>query len=560
MKILNSHHYSAQTKLVLLTIFGIVAYFALNQIAHASYKAMFTISAYYSPLPGQERYVTGSYEGDIRLNGSGVNSADGTPVYPGMIAAPSSYPFGTKMNIPGVGMVAVHDRGGAIVHAGERGQSYDRLDIWMGYGDKGLSRALNWGKRNVEVTVYGIDPGLKENVYLEGFTEAEKFIRNIVTEQKIFKDDLWYGQSGDKVKELQQYLTDLGYYKGKQDGFYGDSVYKAVMQFQIDAGIVENEEEFGAGYFGVKTRREIEAALLKKKKNKLPDYNLGKDDSGEEVKKLQKALKDLGYDVEINGIYDEKTVNAVFEFQTDNDILIDEDDLGAGYFGPLTYQVLSDKMVALSEPEEESLQTEAIVQADFEAFEASLQIGDSGEEVKRLQEELRKMNLIRIQPTGFYGKVTENAVFKFQQRKGLLTSRADHGAGVFGPMTRNALNSVLGYRANTKQLIASKTAEYNKNNQNTYIAQNEPEEQKEDLKLFISDLVYGSKNPDVETLQEKLKDLGYFKGAIVTDYYGDVTKDAVIAFQLDKGIIASELEAGAGRLGPETREMLNAIL
>ncbi len=553
-----SHSCYLHTKFILLTILGIVAYFALNQIAQASYKAMFTISAYYSPLPGQERYVTGSYEGDIRLNGSGVNSADGTPVYPGMIAAPSSYPFGTKMNIPGVGMVAVHDRGGAIVHAGERGHSYDRLDIWMGYGDKGLSRALNWGKRSVEVTVYGIDPGLKENVYLEGFTEAEKFIRNIVTEQKIFKDDLWYGQSGDKVKELQQYLTDLGYYKGKQDGFYGDSVYKAVMQFQLDADIVDDEEEFGAGYFGVKTRREIEAALLKKKKNKLPDYNLGKDDSGEDVKKLQKALKNLGYDVEVNGVYDDKTINAVFEFQKNNDILIDENDLGAGYFGPLTYRVLSDKLIALSEPEEESLQTETIVQADFDAFEASLQKGDSGEEVRRLQEELKKMNLIRIQPTGFYGKVTENAVFKFQQRKGILSSRTEHGAGVLGPMTQNALNSVLGYRANTRKLIASKTAEFNQNKQDIYIAENTKEET--DLKVFISDLVYGSKNSDVETLQKKLKDLGYFKGTIVTDYYGDVTKDAVIAFQLDRGIITSELEEGAGRVGPETREKLNTIL
>ena len=59
------------------------------------YVKTFKISAYYSPLPCQEKYTTGSYEGDIRLNGSGVNSADGTPVYPGMIAAPKTYSFGT---------------------------------------------------------------------------------------------------------------------------------------------------------------------------------------------------------------------------------------------------------------------------------------------------------------------------------------------------------------------------------------------------------------------------------------------------------------------------------
>ena len=55
------------------------------------YVKKFKISAYYSPLPCQNKYATGSYQGDIRLNGSGVNSADGTPVYPGMIAAPKTY-------------------------------------------------------------------------------------------------------------------------------------------------------------------------------------------------------------------------------------------------------------------------------------------------------------------------------------------------------------------------------------------------------------------------------------------------------------------------------------
>lgn len=568
---INKHQYYLQTKYALLAILGFIAYFAIHQIAHGAYQQMFTISAYYSPLPGQERYVTGSYEGDIRLNGSGVNSADGTPVYPGMIAAPSTYAFGTKMNIPGVGIVAVHDRGGAIVHAGERGQFYDRLDIWMGYGDQGLSRALNWGKRNVEVTVYGIDPNMKENVYLAGFTEAEKFIRNIVSEQKIFKDDLWFGESGDKVKELQGYLTDLGYYKGKQDGFYGDSVYKAVMQFQLDAGIIDDEAEFGAGYFGVRTRREIEAAILKKKKNKLPNYNLGKDDEGKEVKKLQEALNELGYDVEINGVYDEKTVEAVFEFQKENEIVNNDGDLGAGYFGPQTFAVLSDRMIALSEAEHETVQTEIIVQADYDPFELTLQKGDKGDDVIALQEELKKLNLLRIEPTGYYGDVTENAVYKFQQRKGIIETKQDEGAGVFGPSTRNALNGILGYRANTKQLIATKTTEFNEENQKIYIAEQEAEEESiidrvidniasSENSVFVSDLVYGSKGSDVETLQGKLKELGYFQGAIITDYYGDVTKEAVIDFQLANGIISSINDVGAGKVGPQTRAKLNTIL
>ncbi|MBA4336747.1 hypothetical protein C0416_03155 [bacterium] len=457
MNIRNSHYY-IQVKHIVLLVLGLLAYFAFYEVAHAAYQQTFTISAYYSPILGQERYVTGSYESDIRLNGGGVKSADGTPVYPGMIAAPSTYAFGTKMNIPGIGLVAVHDRGGAIVHAGERGHAYDRLDVWMGYGDSGLTRALNWGKRNVEVTVYGIDPSIKPNVYLEGFTEAEKFVRTIVDTQKIFKTDLGYGKSGEDVGKLQQYLSDLGYYKGKIDKYYGDELYKSVVAFQIDQNIIDNNEEFGAGYLGPQTRGKLEAIIDNKRKDKLPQHNLGLDDTGEEVKKLQEALIELGYDIEINGVYDQKTVDAVLDFQQENDIVDSEDALGAGYFGPQTLRVLSDRLAALDEPVSQSLENLPTQQATFVAFEKDLKLGDQGDDVIRLQEELRKFNLLRIEPTGYYGEVTQNAVLKFQQRKGLVSATTDSGAGSFGPQTRSHLNSILGYRANNEQKIASRTA------------------------------------------------------------------------------------------------------
>lgn len=550
MNIKNSHYY-LQVKYILLLVIGLLSYFAIYQIAHSAYQQTFTISAYYSPVLGQERYVTGSYAGDIRLNGSGVNSADGTPVYPGMIAAPSTYAFGTKMNIPGIGLVAVHDRGGAIVHAGERNQSYDRLDVWMGYGDKGLNRALNWGKRNVTATVYGIDPSIKENVYLEGFTEAEKFIRTIVAEQKIFKTDIWYGESGDKTGELQQYLKDLGYYKGTIDNYYGDEVYKAIIAFQMDQDIVDNEEEFGAGYFGPQTRTKLEAIIDKRRKDKLPQKNLGRDDAGDEVKKLQEALIKLGYDLETTGIYDQKTVNAVFDFQQDNDILDSEDNLGAGYFGPQTLAVLSDRLTSLDEPISQTLDNLPNEQAIFVAFENNLALGDQGNDVTRLQEELRKFNLLRIEPTGYYGVVTQNAVFKFQQRKGLVTSISDLGAGTLGPQTRSHLNSILGYRANSNQRIASRTTAFNKDKPLLTI----PE-----IETFAEDLGPGARGEQVEFLQNSLAKLGFFSGGLTTDYFGNQTLGAVIAFQLEHGIITSEEDLGAGYLGPKTRAMLNNLI
>lgn len=262
------------------------------------YTEPFVISAYYSPLPCQSRYVTGSYEGDIRLNGSGVNGADGTPVYPGMIAAPRTYSFGTKMHIPEVGIVAVHDRGGAIVTAGNRNQAYDRLDIWMGYGDKGLKRALNWGKRTVDVTVYGISDSVIEDIDLYDYSEEEAVpgectvspntlfakSEDDFTVEKSFEvaessddgdydtklamiDDqfkmestqymnqgLGSGSDGDSVVRLQTELKSLNFYRAEVTGVYDDLTAHAVMKFQQSQGIVSGEGTHGAGYFGPKTR------------------------------------------------------------------------------------------------------------------------------------------------------------------------------------------------------------------------------------------------------------------------------------------------------------------
>ena len=109
----------------------------------------FIVTAYYSPLRDQSFYLRGSYEADIALNGNGTHGASGKEVYPGMLAAPKTYAFGTKIYLGGIGLATVDDRGGAIVGSGSRGYDADRLDMWMGIGEEGLRRALTWGKRSV---------------------------------------------------------------------------------------------------------------------------------------------------------------------------------------------------------------------------------------------------------------------------------------------------------------------------------------------------------------------------------------------------------------------------
>ncbi|MBI2634542.1 peptidoglycan-binding protein, partial [Candidatus Peregrinibacteria bacterium] len=260
---------------VCLVLFEPFAYSSNNDDAFAKqleggeaqpYLKTFTVSAYYSPLPCQSRYATGSYDGDIRLNGGGVRGADGSPVYPGMIAAPKSYAYGIKMHIPGVGIVAVHDRGGAIRESMGIPGIYDRLDVWMGYGDKGLQRALKWGKRTVDTLVYGQNDSIVEQISLTDYSPEEKnqcsngYVEPVAVTvtpavpQPVMITYLSSGSSGEAVKALQTELKRLNYFKEDITGNYGEVTEHAVFKFQQSQNLVGDLSSVGAGIFGPKTR------------------------------------------------------------------------------------------------------------------------------------------------------------------------------------------------------------------------------------------------------------------------------------------------------------------
>ncbi|MBT3865093.1 hypothetical protein HOE67_03825 [Candidatus Peregrinibacteria bacterium] len=451
---------------------------AYAKVSEYPYEHTFIITAYYSPLPGQLHYVTGSYQGDIRLNGRGTNGADGTPVFPGMIAAPKKYNFGTKMQIPGLGMTSVHDRGGAIVQAGERNMAHDRLDVWLGYGDNGLSRALNWGVRTVNVTIHGIDNNIVEQVSIPGYSSGEKesqdyyyipeyYEAKTPERTRLFKEDLWYLDDSDDVEELQKYLKQLGYYEGKADGYFGDETRMAIYLFQKDKGLVQSIADLGAGHFGSQTRESLEDVIFNRKEDLSPKINLGPDDTdADNITKLQKLLKVAGYTVKESGSYDTSTSNAVYAFQKDNNIVSNKLALGAGYFGPKTSAALSKKLndllkagkvaipVAHASEEVEKLVENRAVLTPF--MHETLSRGTKGPEVTRLQTELASINLYRKTPNGSYDGVTEHAVFKFQQIHGIVAKKDDQGAGVFGPQTRDTMNDILSSKNYYNKKIAEK--------------------------------------------------------------------------------------------------------
>lgn len=369
------------------------------------YTRTFTTSAYYSPLPCQDRYVTGSFAGDKRLNGNGTNGADGTPVYPGMVAAPGGadgYQFGTKMQIPGIGIVGVHDRGGAIVRGDDNTGRHDRLDIWMGYGDIGLNRALNWGKRDLDITVYGVDDSIAEAIVLGDYSPNEAIPAQCDMEQ-------W------------------------------------------EAPVVT--------------------------------------------------------------VASTASVKAVFEEVTESDY-----------------------------------------------FTQTLSMGASGDQVEKLQSELKTLNFYRGESTGSYDDATLHAVFKFQQSQGIVSRKDDTGAGVLGPLTRERVNELIATRKYNDVLIAEATMAYT----NTLLATDNLPIQNVQIASGASialeqELQLGAVDNDVLELQKFLAGQGYFDAELVTNHYGEMTRTAVMKFQLANGIIQSASDIGAGRVGPATLEFINSL-
>lgn len=513
------------------------------------YKKVFVISSYYSPLPGQSRYATGSFEGDVRLNGEGVHSADGSKVYPGMAAAPKTYPFGTKLEIPGVGIVAVHDRGGAIIN--------NRLDLWMGEGEEGLRRALAWGLRSMEVTVYGIDESIKEHVSFNGLplasllTSTPQLMREAV-------ESIVFGDNGDHVRALQNVLKRLGHFEGEITGFFGEETTTALKQFQKAVGIIKDDDENGAGVFGPRTRAAFEEMIVDKKREAIElvpmrTFKIG--ESADDVKNLIHLLQIFGYLQNTKATtFTIEVRDALTRLQIDLGLVVSSRDKAAGYIGPKTQDALKQFVTQSWDLALLNLSIKKS-QSDSEPFTKSMSLKENSEEVAKVQEYLRDLNFFAVEPTGYFGDTTKNAVKKFQLAFNIVDEHSPD-IGTVGPKTLARLNELALARREQKRLIGF-TTEQEKivaarlKDEHTLLASLDDAADSFILSLDVS---YGQRGDDVERLQTILKRLGFFPGRVVTDYFGDITKQSLIAFQQSHGLEKS------GALDANTRRVIQKLI
>lgn len=239
----------------------------------------------------------------------------------------------------------------------------------------------------------------------------------------------------------------------------------------------------------------------------------------EEVKALQKRLKELGYyKGSVDGDYGENTEKAVREFQKANGLSAD------GKAGEKTLEKLNSKN-AVTYKQAHATATPKITAKPTKKVTATpratstpnlsknyyLTEGSSGKKVETLQRRLIELGWMDGKVTGKYDAATEQAVRAFQRKTKDLWED-----GIAGPDTLRALYS-SGAARTTKAVASSGET-----------------------------LEFGSEGSAVKTMQQKLKDLGYLSGT-ADGKFGVATEAAVIAFQKNNNLTADG-KAGSATL------------
>lgn len=407
----------------------------------------FVITAYYSPLPGQCCYVKGGEAADKVLNGNGTHGADRTAVKPGMIAAPKSYPFGTRIKLPGIGVGTVHDRGGAIVEQGLT----DRLDLWVGSGEEGLARALAFGVQRVRGTVY---PNASwqpdENMPLENMAAPFDKLTPYLTAGSLMDLHARFGDNGLSVQMLQNHLKTLGYLAAAPNGHFGEATKAALTAFVADMHLNEPGDQLT-----LTTAAYLLAALQNAQTAKSVPI-VDAQSSASDIRSAQRLMRHLGYyRGRTDGVYNDALFSAILSFQQEKRLVGHKDAPGAGRIGPLTKGELLDeraRAMAAADAQQlllqrrirESLTKKGLLVTQF------LQKGYTGNQVRTLQELLAKKGYFPADKiNGVFGDLTKASVAQYQVDAKLVPSVNDANAGRVGPFTLRRLQSdevISGYR------------------------------------------------------------------------------------------------------------------
>lgn len=317
------------------------------------------------------------------------------------------------------------------------------------------------------------------------------------------------GSSGAAVKALQKALKELGFLSGTADGEYGDKTAAAVAAFQEKNGLNNS------GYADAATQQKLFEEKVKNSKGKtrtvatLPaveGFPISSGREGEAVEKLQQALKDLSYYTgKIDGDCGSGTVSAIKKFQTKNNLkatgIADKETQELLYSG----NALSAKATATPKPT--VTPTPYVIGSGATAAPATFPF---------VTVTLDSVNLRK-------GPSTSTARLTTIPKGASVTVEKIQGDFVY-VQYQSSSKAYAGY---VMMQYVDVPAEY---------LGGSSLEADEDAKQKYKSISQGAAGDHVSTLQEALKELGFYTGEI-TGSYDAATVKAVKALQSKNGLL-----------------------
>ncbi len=317
------------------------------------------------------------------------------------------------------------------------------------------------------------------------------------------------GAKGEAVTNVQQRLKALGYYTKTVDGQYGSGTVTAVKAFQTKNGLTATGVCDAATQAKLFSSSAIAADAVTPApgaSSGIPTGTLEFGDRGDDVKTLQSRLKVLGYYTgTIDGQFGTGTYNAVKLFQARNGLSVD------GKAGSRTLAKLfsADAIAAdTATPSPSPSPSAPAASTPVATPSRTLRNGDSGEDVKLLQQRLIDLGYLTAKADGKFGSGTQSAVKAFQKANGLTAD------GVAGSATYKKLFSDSAISAGEAGVGTG------------------------DLAIPTRTLSYGATGDDVKSVQTRLKQLKFYTGT-VDGQYSTSTIAAMKAFQQMNGLTAS---------------------
>lgn len=374
-------------------------------------------------------------------NNPQVSSQPGTTDSAGLVVAPTSTGMAVITNAPTSTPAPTSTV--YVIKKGSTGEDVRKLQsqlIKLGYlsgsadGDFGIAteNALKAFQRRNGLTADGIAGRATLNVIYSSKAKAAATPRPTAkptprpTATPKISENLYLrlGDSGRDVTKMQERLIELGYLSGKATGQFDATTEKGLYAFQRRnvsyadgvAGPLTLQALYSSRAKGTSTSQGVIGTSLR-----LGVY------SSDLVRNMQARLKALGYySGSTDGDFGPSTETAVKAFQRNNNLTAD------GVAGQATLSVLysdgarsasyqqqdtGSKTTPIPKPTEVTVYRNVTPAPD--GMYITLRQGDSGTEVRKLQQALKDQGYYTGYVDGKYGAATVDAVIRFQQNKGL---------------------------------------------------------------------------------------------------------------------------------------------